>query len=385
MTPRQREKIEAVGKHGSRRKAAKALNVNHSAIDKAIAVGRKSDPAWVEAALKHGFNASHAGWWKTAPADGEPGVSVYIGRAQADATDALRQSMEAAVAAFTDRVLPVEPLPAPTRRGHPGVLDLLPLADLHIGMYAWDREGGAAWNLSEAERLIVGAARKLMTRDNRGRSLLMPFLGDWRHYERRDPVTNISGHIVSTDTRVAKVQATAIRIKVALIDMALTCYDHVTVIDVEGNHDEVSVHADREWTKIAYRNEPRLSVVDDDALPYYAYRHGKVFIGFHHGHIKGIKKPMDRASLAMRFCTSRPDDWTKATALRAVFSGHFHHAIAGWDNAFGVWFEQIETIAAADAHGARNFDKARRGITAIQFEADHGEIGRDTVPPSLVD
>lgn len=366
---------------GSWRAVAKEFGVNKD-TPRSICMARSAIEVTAAAA---GFpaQASPYYWVKTKPTDDQPGVSAFV-RAQRDPREAAQDALAEAIATFAERVPTVEPAPSPRFKGDPAIMDFLPFADVHIGMYAWEREGGASWSLSEAQRLILGAARQLMGRPDRGATCLLAFLGDWRHYERRDPVTNISGHIVSTDTRVGKVQATAVRLKVALIDLALSCYEHVTIVDCEGNHDEVSVPADREWTKIAYRSEPRLTVVDDDALPYYAVRHGKVFIGLHHGHIKSVKKPMDRAALAMRFVTTRATDWTASTALRTIHSGHLHFALAGWCDEFGVWFEQHMTMAAADAHGARNFFPSRRGLTLIAYHAEGGEVGRQTVPPAMV-
>jgi len=48
VTDRQRQIAEAVAQHGSHRRAAEALGVGHSTVDKAMARIRKDDPAWAE-------------------------------------------------------------------------------------------------------------------------------------------------------------------------------------------------------------------------------------------------------------------------------------------------------------------------------------------------
>jgi hypothetical protein len=386
--------VDAYMRHGgSRRDAAASLGLPVGTLDHQLNRarelglwdGRKPAPHIVQSQMAQvGGDPSRAshGWIITPQEDGGR-VSTFWGRGK-DTDDELREALEAKVAAYHERLPVYAAVPLPEYKWVEGGADLYPYFDSHIGAYAYHREGGARWDVDEAQRLIVGATALAMQEEPRPDRAIIVFGGDWRHYERPDAMTQYSGHILSSDTRIAKVQRIAVTIKVAVIDLALTHYRHVEVIDMEGNHDPVSPHADRAWLRLVYRNEPRLSVVDDNDLPIYATRVGKVFLGFHHGDLFPIKTKAARTSLALRFATERAEHWTAATALRSIHSGHLHHEMAGWCDESGVMWHQHGTMAPRDGRSARLFSESTRWVSRLRYHGEGGLVGILNVPPVLV-
>lgn len=377
-TDRQKEIAEAVQKHGSHRKAAEALGVCHGTVDRAMAQ-LKVDPAWREAGERLGFDpTARGGWWKTPPRDGEPGASVYYPTPKRNEAD-LEEELRGRLDGFAADLPRYDPIPPPTY-APTALANVLVVADAHLGMLAWWREGGADWDIKLAERVIFDAVQNLISRAPQADILYLVFLGDWRHFERFDPVTNRAGHVLAADSRIRKVNEVAVRLKRRIIDYCLVKCLRVVLIDAEGNHDETSFSIDLAWLKVSYEFEKRLTLVDDDALPYHACQHGETMLMFHHGHIRSPKKPADRATLALYFADVFPDIWT-STRYRYCHTGHLHHLWNGQDGSTPVIWEQHPTLAAADSYPARHAMRSKRAMSLITYHESFGERGRQWVTP----
>jgi hypothetical protein len=166
----------------------------------------------------------------------------------------------------------------------------------------------------------------------------------------------------------------AVRILRRVINLALETHERVHVVCAEGNHDIASSG----WLAIAldgiYEDNPRV-MIEDSPLPFYRYRHGKVLLGFHHGHTK------DRSSLPMLFAQQFRAEWGE-TEHTYIHTGHRHHVDE--KDSMGVRLVQHATLAARDAYAARHGYHAARQAVAITYHEDYGEWGRATVTPEML-
>jgi hypothetical protein len=252
------------------------------------------------------------------------------------------QAMRAAVDALSADLPRLEPAPGPAL-SNPDLATLYTLTDSHVGMLAWHREGGADWDLSIAERTLVGCFEAMVTAAPPSELGIVNQLGDFLHFDGLQALTPSSGHILDADSRFEKMVETAIRILRRVIDMALAKHAQVKVVIAEGNHDMASSVWMRKLFAALYEKEPRLTVIDC-ALPYYAIEHGKTMLCFHHGHLK------KNDQLPLLFAAQFPEAWGR-TVKRYCHTGHRHHVEEREHS--GMVVVQHPTLAARDAYAAR--------------------------------
>lgn len=253
--------------------------------------------------------------------------------------------------------------------------NLFTLTDVHIGMLAWHKEGGADWDLSIAERVLVACLERMIISCPAAGTAILNIQGDTLHYDGLLPVTPTHGYVLDADSRFQKMVATAIRIIRRLVDMALMTHSRVHVILAEGNHDPASAVWLRMMFAALYENEPRLTV-NDSELPYYVYQHGKTMIAVHHGHMK------KNDNLPLMFAAAYPAIWG-STAYRYCHTGHRHHVEDKEHD--GMRVIQHPTLAARDAHTARHGWMSLRQARAITYHDQFGEVGSTTVVPEMLE
>jgi hypothetical protein len=140
--------------------------------------------------------------------------------------------------------------------------------------------------------------------------------------------------------------------------------EKVILLLAEGNHDPASSVWLQTMFSALYEHEPRIEVVQTP-LPYYALRHGKTALFFHHGHKKKVE------SLPLLFAALFPDHWGKTTK-RYAHTGHLHHLHEKEHP--GLKLMQHPTIAARDAHAARGGWLSERQATVITYHSEFGEV-----------
>jgi hypothetical protein len=253
--------------------------------------------------------------------------------------------------------------------------NLFVLTDAHVGALAWHREGGADWDLSIAEQTIIGAFRHMIATAPKARRAVVTFLGDVVHQDSNKSVTPAHGHLLDADSRPRKIISAVVRIMRTIIRMALETHDEVHVVCGEGNHDEyTSGNVLPEVFGILYEDEPRVTV-NDAVLPYYVIQHGKVMLGFHHGHKKSPPQ------LPLYFATAHAQMWGETTK-RYAHCGHRHHVEEKEHS--GMKVIQHSTLAARDAHASRGGWFSERQAIAITYHEEHGEVARLTVTPEML-
>lgn len=365
--------------HQQRIDAWEAHKPNKAAAARACGIPASTFKSWLE---RQGLEDQLIGHKEPVPGFGISKISTYYGK-DGEPTgqwvqqkpdeierEAARQAAYEAMAAELPRVEPVAP-PAIT---NDRLCTVYTLTDAHIGMLAWKREGGADWDLNIAERTILGCMAEAIRGAPHSKVAVLNQLGDLLHHDGLAPITPTSGHILDADGRFTKMVEVAVRVLRQTIDMILAKHERLHLILAEGNHDIASSVWLRTMFKALYENEPRITV-DDSALPYYAYQHGKTMLAFHHSHLKKF------AASPGFFAAQFPVMWG-ATTKRYCHTGNLHHRHEKEDG--GMLITQHPTLAARDAYAARGGWFAERGMLAITYDIEFGEVGRNIVTPEML-
>ena len=275
----------------------------------------------------------------------------------------IEETIELLKTAFADTP-PAQPQQAP-EHVMPEVMTLLPCNDWHLGMYAWGEESGEDWGLAKAERIISEAMEFLIERAPSSEQLVILGGGDLMHADNKSNQTR-SGHTLDVDGRYGQVLQAALRLKVRLIDLALTRHQTVIVRILRGNHDDQSAVAISHYLSAWYRAEPRVKVDTDPSLFWY-HRFGRCFFAATHGHEAKVDK------LPLIMASARPQDWGE-TKFRFVHTFHIHHFTA---REFpGVICESHQAPIPRDAWHAEQGFHSGRSVKAITYSASRGEVAR---------
>lgn len=261
-----------------------------------------------------------------------------------------------------------EPRPNPTDEN---TLTLYPLADFHIGMYAWRREVGENWDLKIAEAAIGSALDDLIERSAPSQRAVILGGGDLLHSDNSENRTARSGAVLQVDGRYPKTVMTACRLVVRAIDKALQRHEHVTVRMLPGNHDEHTTVAVTYFIHAWYRNEPRVTVDIDPSL-YWWHRFGNVLLGATHGHTVKIEK------MSGIMAHRRAEDWG-VTKFRYVHGFHLHHSAKFSTEGEGVISEIHQAPIPQDAWHFGSGFLSGRSVQSITYHKDFGERSRNRV------
>lgn len=373
-TVRQLEYLEAVEKHGSENKAAKALGINKSTLSKSLralehkaAIQGHAPAHDMTRTVPEGFRIKGV---SSLYVDGK--LSSQWVKSSVD-EDRRQEMIRAAFDAMAQELPRLAPAPAPASTvAH--LATVYTLTDSHVGMLAWGRETGADWDLYIAEKTLTGCFQQMVASSPAARVGIVNQLGDFLHSDGLLPVTPTSGHVLDQDGRYTKLVETAVRILRRVVSMALEKHERVVVLMAEGNHDMASSVWLRVMFKALYENDPRVEVIDSP-LPYYVHQHGKTMLAFHHGHLH------KNGNLPLLFAAQFPDVWGKTTK-RYAHTGHRHHTEEKEHS--GMLVVQHPTLAARDAYAARGGWIAERQVRAITYHEEHGEVARVTVTPEML-
>lgn len=356
MTPRQEEIAEAVARHGSHRKAAAALGIDHSAIDRTMAKLRR-DPAWHEQAKRIGFDPLHAGWLKVPPQDGQPGASVYVRPDRQEALAGIREALEA----YEGRA---EPSPLPSHASA-DLLNAVFLPDWHMGLHSWGRETGADYSTKIAANVLAQTTAAIVPRLPPAGVGVIIAPGDVLHANDARNVTPKSGHRLDVDGRMLKVMETAAASLMAAVDLMREHHERVELVILSGNHDEDAALMLALALRLYFAREDRVTVHDGAGL-WWVREHGDVMLCATHGH------QVKQAAMGPFIAAEYAPAWGR-TRHRFAFSGHIHHERV---REFpGVLCEALRPITARDAYAAGAY-QSQREISAMTFHRTRGRIGR---------
>jgi hypothetical protein len=374
-TVRELEYIEGIEKHGTIRKAAKALGVNHSVLGRAMQALKK------RAALK-GWSPEHD-LTKTVP-DGFKvrGVSsLYVDgklssqwiKSSAD-QERREQIMRDAIEAMKEEIPRLASMPAPRRELSSNLCNCYVITDYHLSMLSHSEETGADWDLKIAEKTLLAWFAQAIAQAPDSETAVFAQLSDLLHADGLEPLTPASKHVLDVDTRFYKVVRTVIRLLRQIIDMLLAKHAKLHIIMADANHDPVSQIWLREWISVLYENEPRITV-DRSPSPYNAFEFGKVALFFHHGHKRKV------ANVSQVFAAQFREVFGRTTYAYAHM-GHLHSIDVKENNLMVV--EQHRTLAAPDAYAARGGWLSGRDAKVITYHSSFGEVSRLTISSDML-
>lgn len=374
-TAREIEYVDAINLHGSNKKAAKALNVNSSSVDRALKLLKK------RAAL-HGYSPDHdmthivpepmvlRGTSTLYDADGKPKLQWVKTRLDDDKHQAM---LLAAIEGLKDEIKPISPVDI-HHDANSSLLNCYVITDYHLGMLSWREETGADWDLKIAEELIVKWFKQAIAQSPDAETAVFAQLSDFLHFDGMDAVTPASKHLLDVDSRFAKLVRVAIRVLRQIITLLLIKHPKVHIIMADANHDPVSQIWLREWFSVLYENEPRVTI-DKSPSPYNAYEFGNTSLFFHHGHKRGVKDVSQVFAAQFREMFGR-------TKYAYAHLGHLHHLDIKENQLMIV--EQHRTLAANDAYGARVGYISGRDAKVITYSKQYGEVSRITINSDML-
>ena len=366
-TVRQLEIIDAIEKHGSNRKAGKALGISCGTVGNLIARLREraAKSGWApEYGLTHPIppgqmlrGASTAydrdgkqvlQWIKTSADD------VAMERIMRDFADSLAQTVKG--------LAPITPAPL---HSDADLMCVYPIGDPHFGLRVWYQEGGANFDLDAAEKLTCGAIDRLIASAPPAKTALLLNLGDHFHADSQSNTTT-AGTTVDVDGRWAKIQQVGLRAMLYCIKRLLEKHERVIFRINRGNHDKHASYALALMISCYFHDEPRVEVDLSPSAVWY-FQFGKVLIGSTHGDT--IKGPAMMGVMA----ADRPEMWGE-TCHRTWLVGHVHHV--DLKEYPGGTVEYFRTLAAGDAWHSGQGYRSGRDMRLIVMHKDHGEVER---------
>jgi len=375
-TQRDLDYIEAIKKYGSNKKAAKALGVNSTTIDRSIV--RLKNRAALTIPSEHDYTRDVPSGFNI------KGVSQYIGKdgkiigqwvKTSQDSKAQAEVLKAAIAAMCEEIPVLEATVSPLKT-YGNLCNVYTLTDSHVGQLSWSKETLTGdWDLKIAEEVLVGCFKQMVDSSPAAETCVIAQLGDYLHYDSAiSAVTPLHGHVLTADGRMPKMVNVAIRILRTVCALALRKHKKVILLLAEGNHDVSSSVWLRAMFQALYENEPRIVVIDSE-LPYYVHQHGNTMLAWHHGHLA------KKESLPLIFAAQFPVIWGN-TKKRYVHCGHMHHTDIKEHN--GITVEQHPTLASRDAYSARGGWLSERQVTAICYSDKFGQVARNTVTPEML-
>lgn len=366
-TPRQAEVLDALLKHGTQRRAAKAVGLDRRNLQRALARMRsqaaRKNPALHAHKAPEGYHLRGA----STLVDSEGNVRLQWQKTARD-KDGPEAVLEVFRAAIEDDPIPPAKKAKPVKGADPDRLAVYPMGDPHLGMYAWHEEAGADFNIEIAERNLVAAVDHLVGLAPPCKQALIVNLGDMLHSDTRQGSTT-SGTPVDTDSRWFKIAQTAIRVLHRIVDRALEKHETVRLYNAIGNHDEHSSMMLSLALTERYRNEPRVTV-DNTPRVFRYHTFGSSLIGITHG---DKVKP---ARLPSIMAIDEAPAWG-ATKHRYWYLGHVHHQRVIEEG--GCIMESFRTLAPQDAwHTSMGYRSGRSMICDV-LHREHGRVLRHEV------
>lgn len=387
-----REAANALAEHGTQVAAAKALNLSRSTLQdrlkRAAERGMMLDhpPAMPGYQIKSVASKVDDKWIKQTKAPGEEfvmpeghivkGVSALTdgeGRVTAQWVKTKQGDLDPKVivewlkTAFADYKPAAKRAPAP-KMVNESLCTLLPLNDLHLGMFGWGRQVGVNWDLKTATEAIGQAAEDTIFRSPKSEEGIVLVGGDLMHADNQSNETSHSGNQLDVDGRYPKILLTAGHLVVRVIDASLLHHKHLTIRVLPGNHDEHSAVAVAYFLLAWYKKDPRVTVDVDPSL-FWWFRFGRVLLGATHGHTVKI------AAMPGIMAHRRAEDWG-LTKYRYVHGFHLHHSAKYASEGDGVISEVHQAPIPQDAWHYNSGYLSGRSMQAITYHREYGEVGR---------
>lgn len=268
-------------------------------------------------------------------------------------------------------IAPLQPIPAFTNAE---LLAVYPIGDHHYGMLADKRETGDDWDCKIASTILDAAVGHLSHSIPQADEALLINVGDFYHADNSDGETRQSGNKLDMDTRWDNILEGGAFALIRAVERLLERHRIVRVWNVRGNHDPDASLALNIAMKCYFWNEPRV-ITDSDPKLYKAMKFGRNLIASHHGHgAKGSDLPLIMATDYA--------EWWGETDHRVWHCGHIHHETK--KEYSGCTVETHKTLAAKDAWHAGKGYRSKRGMSAIVYHRELGELQRTQFHPGMM-
>lgn len=375
-TDRQKDYLDAVEKYGSKQKAAEALGINLRTLTRGLSKLRES-------AAKKGYSPDH-NMTHTVPSNYlVKGISTLYGEDGSVKAQWIKSSLEdenfvsTILEVLEDKIKNLPALPKVEDFGEQNedLLTLYTITDFHYGMFAWGAETGEDWDLEIARKTLIQTFHELMEASPNSEVGILNQLGDFLHWDGLEAVTPSSKHTLDADTRFPKLVEFVLDSCILLVELMLKKHKKVVVYMCEGNHDIASSVWLQKSLKMIFRDNSRVAI-DDTAFPYYAYKHGDIMLGFHHGH-----KTKNKSLPALFASEPRYRKMWGDSKYTYIHTGHYHHVEQDMAEEGGAIVERHPTLAARDAYSARGGYVSYRAARAITYHKETGEDVRITKTP----
>jgi len=269
----------------------------------------------------------------------------------------------------------IKPLPkVKARKNHVAdLLTLYTLTDYHLGQYSMEKETGEPWDMEIAAETMSKNVEAMVTQSPDSEDCILNIMGDFIDFDGLVPETPNGKNVMDASGRYSEIVDLAIRLVVDATNRLLAKHKHVNLLVCEGNHDESGALWLRKCVKHMFSKNDRVTVNDTD-FPFYAYLHGKIMLGFHHGHKK------KNAALPGVFSTEPRyrSMWGQAN-YTYIHTGHYHRVEQDAIEGGGAIVERHPTLAARDAYATRLGLYSWRAARAITYDKLKGETVRVSV------
>ena len=371
-TARQCQVIDALQEHGSQSKAAKALDINSRTLERSLQAVKRQ-------ASRRGWSPSHDMTHSVPDTHVVKGVSTFY---DADSkpirqwvkSDLKKQSQEDALQAFAEGLIEDLPkykgLPSKPLTDIPQALTAYVIGDAHIGMRVTkERNGDSDWNLEIAERVTVGAIEKLIQATGGSDTALMLDLGDFGHSDNLANTTSSGQNHMDMDGDYGDSISAQVRVYRRSIDLLLKSHNKVILMQVRGNHNSSTSRCMNIMLKAFYENEPRVEVLDN-AHKFQHITYGNNLLVTHHGDRMKAQRAFEYVARSLS------KEWGQCEH-KHLLMGHIHHHTAV--EIGGMLCETFQALPAGDAWHSDSGYGAKRSMSAVVYDKEHGEVQRHKV------
>lgn len=262
-------------------------------------------------------------------------------------------------------------VPRPPKYADKDLVTVYPIADHHLGLYAWAKEVGENYDLSIGRKLLMDTAGSLIANAPSSETAVILNLGDFFHSDNNTNQTPRGKHHLDVDGRHAKILRVGIDLLIHCIQLALQRHKKVVVRCLPGNHDPYASLALTVALDTFFHKSERVKI-DTDPGVFFWWRFGKVLIGSTHGElIKHHDMPGVMAA-------QRSKDWG-LTEYRYIYLGHVHHKSLGGGEKHGAIWETFQSLSPKDFYSHSHGYSSGRSMVAITHHRDKGEVMRHTI------
>jgi UDP-2,3-diacylglucosamine pyrophosphatase LpxH len=356
-TDRQREIIQIYEKLGSAG-TAKNLDISQRAVNKTVSIVRGYEDASINPVESIHDTST---LYRNHSDDGT--VLLQWVKAKADKT-----AVEGAMEAMRDGL--ISELPKYEPEAFQGLsselMSIYPIGDSHIGMLSCEEETGDNFDIKIAESELCMSFAELARQPPSCKEALLINLGDFFHAENMAGVTSKSGNRLDMDGRAYKMIRAGMRVMRVMIETLLRYHEHVRVISLRGNHDDILAMFLSEALYQIYENETRVTI-DRSPSVFGHHSFGNTLIVAHHGH---TCKPEKIPGVIM-------SDYRKEFGQSEhcyVYMGHIHNQTV--KELPGMIIESFTATSPKDAYAHEGGYRAKRVLNAIVIDKTNGEIQR---------